>query len=120
MKQCEHHELAMSCYVDGELNATERSDLFGHLTMCDRCSAFFCRLIELRIAAAKQIRATIPDQPALGLSSIRRYGRQPEMRLRSSTIALALLSLLVCGLLFSATVEIQTTIEDRPTTTILP
>lgn len=56
MKQCEKCELAISCYVDGELGPVERTKLFGHLSQCEACTGFLEHAIHIRVETAKATR----------------------------------------------------------------
>jgi anti-sigma factor RsiW len=56
MKQCEEYELAISCYVDGEVLPVERMKMFGHLSECEACTGFLENAIQIRIEAAKETR----------------------------------------------------------------
>ena len=120
MKQCEEYELAISCYVDGELDAGKRSILFGHLSTCGPCAEFLGRIVEVRIEAAKQPRATVLDRPVSQRPPIPLYGGRPEVGFRTSTIALMLFSLFILGVLFSARIEVQPPVENNPATTMTP
>ena len=120
MTKCEEYELAASCFVDGELAPGERSTLFDHLLTCDQCADFLGRIVQVRIDAAKQPRATTVDRPLSERPPIPRYGARPKIRFRASTVALVLFSLFMLGVLFSATIEMQAPVENRPSTTITP
>ncbi len=56
MKQCEEYELAISCYVDGELEPVERTGLFGHLSHCEACTGFLEHAIHIRVETARETR----------------------------------------------------------------
>ena len=61
MKKCEEYELAISCYVDGELAREEKAKLFSHLASCERCTGFFEQAIEIRLETAKEQRYRLDE-----------------------------------------------------------
>jgi anti-sigma factor RsiW len=136
MKLCEDYELAISCYVDQELDPGEYSTLFGHLSTCGRCAEFMGRIIEIRIEAAKEQGSTVtrrgPElnqvQPTaeelrslsynpvgagnFNLPSLRDqagWKRQPPARHnRFRVFALVAITVLVSGLIWTKTLPRQT------------
>jgi len=54
MKTCSEYELAISCYVDGELDSADASGLFRHLGDCESCRLFLDTSIHIRMETAKE------------------------------------------------------------------
>jgi anti-sigma factor RsiW len=61
MKTCEYYEVAISCYVDGELQPSEQAEMFGHLMHCIACASYLETAVRIRIETAKETRYKFPD-----------------------------------------------------------
>ncbi len=62
MRKCEEYELAISCYVDGELGSAELQKVFSHLAQCEACSGFLEKAIRIRVEAAKEMRQKVVER----------------------------------------------------------
>jgi anti-sigma factor RsiW len=54
MKVCEEYELAVSRYVDGELESSLWTGLFSHMAKCERCARFLEQAISIRLELATE------------------------------------------------------------------
>lgn len=120
MKTCEEYELAVSCYVDGELGRSENASLFSHLAQCERCAGFLEQAMQIRLEAAKEqqhqpakeiipLMMRAPEEPAV--RRVHRESLHALMQRRLSLpvpVASAIALLLVFGTLVLSALTLRT------------
>jgi anti-sigma factor RsiW len=122
MKKCEEFELAISCFVDGELDRADGIDMFNHLASCERCAAFLEDVIRMRNKAAREGKHVILEgldvsaEPTRGRAGshflpdaelVQLAARRKHLSASVRTFVLAILVLIIGCVMFSTTISID-------------
>ena len=80
MKPCDEYLLALSAFVDGELEETERAALEAHLNECEGCRRWLSELSAMRAAFDTLEEEPAPDGFAKGVMTRLQEQKRPARR----------------------------------------
>ena len=89
MKPCDDYTLALSAFVDGELNEEERAALLRHLTECEGCRAYLAELGAMRDAFGEMEEERAPEGFAEGVMARLHEEKRGARRSRKGWMGLA-------------------------------